>query len=375
MDSIIPFSDLRAITEQLRPKLDAVWDDLLSRGDFIRGAAVDTFEQEWARYCGTQHAIGVGNGTDALWLTLKALGIGPGHDVVLPANTFVASAEAVAMVGASPRFADVDPDTLLMTAETFARAATPETKAVIVVHLFGQMPDMVEICDAAAASNVLVIEDAAQAHGATWRGRPAGSFGIAGCFSFYPGKNLGAIGDAGAIVTSNDELAGLLRCLRDHGRVDGSHHEHAYIGVNSRLDTLQAAVLSAKLRYLLQWTEARRHAMAKYRVLLRDCQVTLLAENPSAHAVYHLAVVRVRGRDLVRAALADRGIQTGIHYAMPCHVMAPYRRFGSSSLPVVEAAAGEILSLPIYPHISEAQVTRVSQVLREAVSQRVVSHA
>jgi dTDP-4-amino-4,6-dideoxygalactose transaminase len=374
METIVPFADLRLTTEQLRPKLDAAWSDLLASGDFVRGHAVDIFEREWARYCGSTFAVGVGNGTDALWLALMALGIGVGDDVVVPANTFVATAEAVAMVGANPRFADVDPDTLLMTAETFARAVTPATKAVIVVHLIGQMADMDQICGAAAAAGVLVIEDAAQAHGASWRGRPAGSFGIAGCFSFYPGKNLGALGDGGAVVTSDEELARMLRCLRDHGRVDGSHHEHAYIGVNSRLDTLQAAVLSVKLRYLMQWTQARRQIMAQYRLQLQDLDVRLVKENPDGFAVYHLAVARVRDREKVRQALMDRGIQTGIHYAQPCHVMVPYRKYGSPSLPVVEEAAGEILSLPMFPHMSGSQVDRVCQALRDIMTPRLVSH-
>ncbi|MDX6205695.1 MAG: hypothetical protein QOF39_1752 [Frankiales bacterium] len=376
MESIVvPFADLRLTTEQLRSKLDAAWSNLLAGGEFVRGPAVAIFEREWAEYCGSTSAVGVANGTDALWLTLMALGIGAGDDVVVPANTFVATAEAVAMVGANPRFADVDPDTLLMTAETFARAATAATRAVIVVHLFGQMADMDQICSAAAEANVHVIEDAAQAHGASWRGRPAGSFGIAGCFSFYPGKNLGALGDGGAVVTSDDNLASLLRCLRDHGRAEGSHHEHAYIGVNSRLDTLQAAILSVKLRYLMQWTQARRQIMALYRLQLQDLDLRLVHENPDGYAVYHLAVARVPRREEVRRALLDRGVQTGIHYAQPCHVMAPYRRYGSPSLPVVEAASGEILSLPMFPHMSGSQVDQVCQALRDVLSRRMVSHA
>jgi len=369
MDSI-PFLDLNAMTADVRHQVDTAWQNLLHDGDFVRGSAVAQFELEWAQFCGTRHAVGVANGTDALCLTLRALDIGPGDEVVVPTNTFVATAEAVVLVGATPRFADVDPDTLLLSAESLAAALTPSTRAVIVVHLFGQMPNMDDICDVARRANIMVIEDAAQAHGATWRGRRAGAFGAAGCFSFYPGKNLGAYGDAGAIVTSDDILAARLRSLGDHGRPPGGHNEHVAIGTNSRLDTLQAAVLSAKLGHLPDWNRARRALVSRYRKLLDGTPARMVDNIPGSHAVYHLAVVQVPDREFVRNSLAAQGIATGVHYTTPCHLLKPYLGSGQEPLPVAEAAAGRILSLPLFPHMTIPQVDRVADVLLCAVSTR-----
>ncbi len=253
MDAAVPFFDLGGMTQEVRSDVDAAWSTLLGTGHFVGGAEVDRFEEEWARYCGTAHAIGVANGTDALTLTLRALAIGAGDEVVVPANTFIATAEAVVLAGATPRFADVDPDTLLLTADGLAAAITSRTSAVIAVHLYGQTADMDAISVTAERAGLAVLEDAAQAHGASWWGRPAGSLGRAGCFSFYPGKNLGAFGDAGAVVTDDADLTERLRSLRNHGRVSGSHYRHGDIGTNSRLDSVQAAVLSAKLPRLDAW--------------------------------------------------------------------------------------------------------------------------
>src|SRR3954447_19442910 len=254
----IPFADLTVMTDEVRGEVEAGFRDVLDSGRFIGGDLVERFEQQWAAYCGTGHAVAVGNGTDALHLALRALGIGPGDEVVVPTTTFVATAEGVILAGATPRFADVSPDTLLLTPETLAAAITPRTRAVIAVHLYGQMADMDAIGRVAASSGLAVLEDAAQAHGACWRGARAGSFGHAGCFSFYPGKNLGAFGDAGAVVTQDAELARRLRSMRDHGRGGGSHYEHEFVGTNSRMDALQAAVLQAKLPRLESWVAARR---------------------------------------------------------------------------------------------------------------------
>src|SRR5918994_652744 len=289
----VPFTDLGAMTREVRTTVSEAWADLLDSSRFIGGEVCDQFEQSWAAYCGAPYAVGVGNGTDALQLTLSALGIGAGDEVVVPAATFVASAEAVVLAGATPRFADVSPQTLLLTPETLEAAITRRTKAVIVVHLYGQMPDMDWLCRATERAGIALIEDAAQAHGATWRGRRAGSVGRAGCFSFYPGKNLGAFGDAGAVVTSDGWLAERIRCLRDHGRVNGSHHRHAMVGTNSRLDALQAAVLTAKLAKLDAWTEARRAIASRYREAFGSGPVRLLEELSEARGVYHLAVARV----------------------------------------------------------------------------------
>ena len=356
----VPFLDLSGVTREVRNQVTAEWQALLESGQFIGGEAVAGFEQSFASYCGTRHAVGVANGTDALHLTMRALGIGRHDEVVVPANTFVATAEAVVLAGARPRFADVDPDTLLLTAESLAAAVTPETRAVIVVHLYGQLPDMGAILDTASRLGILVIEDAAQAHGATWMQRRAGSFGVAGCFSFYPGKNLGAFGDGGAIVTSDDAVADRLRSLRDHGRSAGGHYAHHVLGTNSRLDALQAVVLTAKLARLDEWNEARRALMTRYRALLDPEVARVVAEQAESSSVHHLAVVRVAGRQALQRALAGVGVASGIHYPTPCHQMAPYRQYAHGSLPVSEAASSEVLSLPLYPHMDAEDVEYVA---------------
>jgi dTDP-4-amino-4,6-dideoxygalactose transaminase len=269
--------------------------------------------------------------------------------------------------GATPRFADVAPDTLLLTAATLEAALTSRTRAVIVVHLYGQVPDMDAIGAVAAAAGIVVVEDAAQAHGALWGGRRAGALGHVGCFSFYPGKNLGAFGDAGAIVTDDADLAAAVRCMRDHGRFAGSHYDHELLGTNSRLDALQAVVLSVKLRRLDAWTTSRRAAAGHYRSRLAGGPVQLVhVADPAAH-VYHLMVARVTSRDRIRSGLAELGIETGLHYPTPCHLLAPYRRYAVEPLPVAERAAEEIVSLPMFPHLTSDQVARVCDELQELV--------
>jgi dTDP-4-amino-4,6-dideoxygalactose transaminase len=363
----VPFLDVAAMVREVRSEADAAWTALLDSGDFVRGHAVSRFEEEWADYCGTTHAIGVGNGTDALWLTLRALGLGPGDEVVIPTNTFVATVEAVVHTGADPVFADVEPDTLLMSSRTLAAAITPRTRAVVVVHLYGQMPDMDDLLDFAQRADVMVVEDAAQAHGARWRGARAGSFGVAGCFSFYPGKNLGAFGDAGAVVTSDDRLAATIRSLSDHGRIPGARNDHARIGFNSRMDTLQAAVLSAKLRRLDEWNRRRRSYVSLYRALLEGSEARMVTELEGGEPVYHLAVAEVPDRDGVISRLAAEGIGTGVHYPKPCHLIAPYANGRRVDLPVAEAAADRIVSLPLSPHMDMDDVVAVCDVLRSVV--------
>jgi dTDP-4-amino-4,6-dideoxygalactose transaminase len=357
----VPFLDLRGVTDAVAAEVRTAWEGLLDSGAFIGGEAVASFERELAAYCGTSHAVGMANGTDAIHLALRALGIGPGDTVVVPANTFVATVEAVVLAGAAPRFADVDPDTLLLTADGIAAAVVPSTRAVIAVHLYGQVPDMTAIQACADALGLVVLEDAAQAQGATHTGRRAGSFGEVGCFSFYPGKNLGAFGDAGAVVTSDPVLADRMTSLRDHGRAVGTHHEHVVVGTNSRLDAVQAVVLSAKLRRLDVWNTRRAGLMATYRAVLDPEHALPVAEVPGGRAVHHLAVVRVAERERVRRELDDAGIATGIHYPVPCHVMAPYREHAGSRLPVVERVAEEVLSLPMYPHLDPEVVVRVAE--------------
>ena len=362
----VPFTDLAAMTREVRAAVEQAWAQLLHSSRFVGGDAVADFEQKWASYCGVPDAVGVGSGTDALQLTLMALGIGAGDEVIVPANTFIASAEAVVLAGATPVFADVSPDTLLLTPAQLEAAVTPRTAAVIVVHLYGQMPDMDTLSRSANRAGIVLIEDAAQAHGARWRGRPAGSIGRAGCFSFYPAKNLGAFGDAGAVVTADADLADRLRCLRDHGRSRRSRYEHELVGTNSRLDALQAVVLTAKLARLEAWTGARRSIAARYRTALGGGPGRLVAEEPASQGAYHLAVARMPEREAARRRLTAAGIETQIHYPIPCHRQAAYRRFATRPLPVAEDSAGEILSLPMFPHLSDRRVTRVCDAVRDA---------
>ena len=368
MSQGVPFTSLTATTREIRPAVDRAWADLLNSSRFVGGDAVEEFEQAWASYCGVPEAVGVGNGTDALLLTLMALGIGVGDEVIVPANTFIASAEAVVLAGAVPRFADVSPDTLLLTPEQLQAAVTPRTAAMIVVHLYGQMADMDALQRAADQAGIVVIEDAAQAHGASWRGRRAGSIGRAGCFSFYPAKNLGAFGDAGAVVTADTALADRIRSLRDHGRTSLSRYQHDLVGTNSRLDALQALVLTAKLTRLNTWTKARQSIAARYREAFEDGPARLVAEEPGSRGAYHLAVALVPGRAEVRRHLAAAGIETQIHYPIPCHLQAPYRHFAIGPLPVAEGAAGQILSLPIFPHMTERQATLVCETMQNALA-------
>ena len=370
MSPKVPFLDLAAMTVEVRATIDHGWAQLLENSKFIGGDTVEGFERAWAAYCETTHAVGVANGTDALQLTLVASGIGPGDEVIVPSNTFVATAEAVILAGATPVFADVNPRTLQITADEVEAAITKRTRAVIVVHLYGQMGDMDALSRAADRAGILLIEDAAQAHGATWRGRRAGSIGHAGCFSFYPGKNLGAFGDAGAVVTANADLASRIRSLRDHGRIAGSHYRHERVGTNSRLDALQAVVLTAKLARLDGWNEARREIAQRYRAEFAVGPVQMVEDTPGSRGVYHLAVARVPDRDRVQQQLGEMGIQTGIHYPIPCHQQAPYLSYAARPLPITEAAAPELLSLPMYPHMRADQVTRVCDAVQEAVTAR-----
>ncbi len=363
----IPFTDLRSMTQEVRAEVEEEFGRLLDTSRFVGGEAVERFERAWADYCGTAHAVGVANGTDALVLALRAVGVGPGDEVVVPASTFIATAQAVVLIGAVPRFADVSPETLLLTPATIRQCLTPRTKAVVVVHLYGRLADMDGIAALASDAGIAVVEDAAQAHGASRNGRRAGSWGDAGCFSFYPGKNLGAFGDAGAVVTADAGIAERVRCLRDHGRVSGSHYLHCEVGTNSRLDAVQAVVLSAKLRRLDEWTRSRRRVVGWYRERLDPRAVPLVADASDDCSAHHLLVARLDDRERVRAGLERAGVQTGVHYPVPCHQHPPYRRFADRALPVAERAAGEVLSLPLFPHMTEEQVTTVCAALKDLV--------
>jgi dTDP-4-amino-4,6-dideoxygalactose transaminase len=363
----VAFLDLGALHTSIRSELDAVWTTTVDTSAFIGGGAVGRFEREWADYCGTDYCIGLANGTDSLELILAGLGIGPGDEVLVPANTFVATAEAVVTVGATPVFVDVDPDTLLLTPQEMAANITPNTKAVMVVHLYGQIPDMDGIMSVANAAGIHLIEDAAQAHGATFNGTRAGGFGVAASFSFYPGKNLGALGDGGAVVTNDEELATEIRTLSNHGR--GNHLLHTHRGRNSRLDGLRAAALSVKLAHIDRWNQRRREVHAMYLDLLSGAvangSLQLLTTLPGSVPVHHLEVVRVEARDRMRDALGERGIQTGIHYAMPCHKHPAFAEFDLKPLPVAEAAADRQFSLPMHPTLTDAEVHRVANTVLE----------
>lgn len=364
----VPFLDIGAMNDEVRPELDALWGDVVDSSGFVGGHYVETFERAWADYCEVSHAVGVANGTDALQLTLTALGIGPGDEVIVPANTFIATAASVAMVGASVVFVDVDPSTLLMTARTLAAAITPRTAAVIPVHLYGQPVDMESLLAVADAAGIAVIEDAAQAHGARWSGQRIGSFGRAACFSFYPGKNLGALGDAGAVVTNDPDLAERVRRLSNHGRGQGKYTHHV-VGTNSRLDNLQAAMLLVKLSRLDAWNTARRAAAARYDELLSSF-VELTEQRPEAESVHHLYVIRTEDRDTLKKRLHDDGIASGLHYPIPCHLQPPYIDSNGGPLPVVEGAAHRILSLPMFPHMSETQIEATARAVQDHVLSR-----
>lgn len=359
----VPFLDLAATTARMRERLDAAWRTVLDHGRFVGGPEVGRFEADFAAYCGAAGAVGVANGTDALELALAGLGIGPGDEVIVPANTFVATAEAVVNTGAVPRFVDVSPDTLLIDPAAVAAAVTPRTAAVVAVHLFGQMADPAPLLEVTARAGIALVEDAAQAHGASFAGRRAGGVGAAAAFSFYPGKNLGALGDGGAVVSGDAALLARVRSLADHGRSARDRHHHDLRGRNSRLDTLQAAVLGVKLAELDADNARRRAAMAAYRALLPAGAVPL-TEHPDSQAVHHLAVVRVEDRATATRRLDAAGIGWGVHYPVPCHRQPAFAAFADGPLPVAEHAARRILSLPMSPALDTAQVERVCAALR-----------
>ena len=357
----VPFLDLAAINGEHFAELEAAFRTAVQKGQFVGGEEVERFESSFASFCEANECVGVANGTDALELIFAGLGIGRGDDVIVPANTFVATAEAVCAVGARPIFVDVLPKTLLIDVDAVADALTPSTAAVVGVHLFGQMVDIDALLELTSQHGLALIEDAAQAHGARWCGRRAGSAGMAAGFSFYPGKNLGALGDGGAVVTQDRELAARIRQQANHGRSSVDRHRHDQRGRNSRLDSLQAALLSVKLRALDASKRDRRAAVERYRRQLPPW-VRPVGTRSEAESVFHLAVVRVDDRAGVIRELDRHGIGWGIHYPIPCHRQPAYVEF-TAQLPVVEKAAQEILSLPLSPTITDAQIDRVCEVL------------
>ena len=365
----VPFLDLKAHHQPIREQLDAAIGEVIDAGAFAGGPFVAQFEKEFAAYCGAAHAIGVGNGTDALWFALLALGVGPGDEVITVPSTFMATVEAVSVCGARPVFVDIEEATYNLDPGGLERAITPRTKAIIPVHLFGQCADMDPILEIAARHRLPVIEDACQAHGATYKGRKAGTMGVAGCFSFYPGKNLGALGEAGAIVTGHAELAGKAQVLRDHGQARKYHHSH--IGWNGRMDGIQAAVLSVKLKQLDVCNLRRRsHALLYDQLLGGTREVIIPAQGCSNQSVYHIYAVRVKDRDQVLQSMAEKGISCAIHYPIPVHLQEAYRFLGRGrgSFPVAERCAGEFLSLPMFPELTREQIHAVADELKLCLS-------
>jgi dTDP-4-amino-4,6-dideoxygalactose transaminase len=360
----IPFLDLTAVNEAFRADFDSVWEQVLKHGGYIGGPELDRFEQDFAAYCGASSCVGVANGTDALELILRGLGIGPGDEVIVPANTFIATAEAVRAVHARLSFVDVDPETLLIDPAAAEAAVTPATAAIIGVHLYGQMFDVHRIGELAARHGLALIEDAAQAHGASFAGARAGSVGHAAAFSFYPGKNLGAVGDGGAVITGDAALAQRIRSIANHGRSASDRYRHEELGRNSRLDTLQAGVLAAKLPLLDQANADRSAAMEAYRGMLPSTCLPV-GIHPLATPVYHLAVIQVADRPRIAEALTEAGIGWGIHYPIPCHHQPAFADDAiATHAPVAEHAAGRIISLPMSPTLRHDQVARVCDVLR-----------
>jgi len=360
---VIPYGDLQRQYRSIKPEIDAAVLRVLESAQYILGDEVAAFEREFAAYCGVREAVAVNSGTSALHLALLAAGVGTGDEVITVPFTFVATAAAVEYVGAKPVFVDIDPTTYTMAASEIERAITPRTKAIMPVHLYGHPADMDAILEIARRRGLTVIEDAAQAHGATYRGRRCGSIGEVAAFSFYPGKNLGACGEGGAVVTNDAGLARKVRVLRDWGQE--RRYEHAVKGFNHRMDGLQGAILRVKLRHVEKWTEARRARALQYRALLAGSGIGLPVEQADCHHVYHVFAVRLRQRNATRERLQAAGIETRVHYPIPIHLQPAYRDLGyhRGDFPVSETASETVLSLPIYAEMTPEQVDAVAAAL------------
>ena len=390
----IPLVDLKAQYESIKDEIDSAISEVISKSAFVGGSYVESFERAFASFCNVKHCVGVGNGTEALFIALKTLGIGQGDEVIVPANSFIATSEAVTLTGARVVFVDIDPKTYNMDpnkledylksrqSQVVSRKGStqgiaslqpptsnlrPRPRAVIPVHLYGQPADMGPILEIAKKYNLKVIEDAAQAHGAVYKGRPIGSIGDIACFSFYPGKNLGGYGDGGAIVTNNDEVALKARMFANHGRIE--KYDHEMEGVNSRLDGLQAAILKVKLRHLPEWTENRRQNAHLYNQYLEDTDLVTPIEIENVKAVYHLYVVRIKRelRQTLQECLKPRGISTGIHYpiALPNLTAYAYLNHHENDFPEATKASREILSLPMFPELTETQIHFIAAEIKE----------
>jgi dTDP-4-amino-4,6-dideoxygalactose transaminase len=359
MSMKIPFLDLKAQYVSIRDEIGTALQQVLDRTAFAGGMFVENFEKEFASFCQCDFAIAVGSGTEALWMALLGMGIGEGDEVITTPNTFIATAEAISFTGATPVFIDIDEPTYTMDPDLLESAITPKTKAIIPVHLYGQMADMDRIMQIARTHGLFVVEDACQAHGAEYKHRRAGSMGDAGCFSFYPGKNLGAYGEAGAVVTNNAELAEKMRMFRDHGQAKKYHH--GLIGWNARMDGFQGAVLSVKLKHLPAWNEARRKNAQLYNDLLAkiDGVITPFEADYATH-VYHVYAIRFKNRDALIKTLAEKDISCGIHYPVPIHLQEAYKHLchDKGRFPIVEKCTEELVSLPMFPELSQEQIEK-----------------
>ncbi len=375
----VPFLDLKAQYQSIKKEIDPAIQAVIDLCAFASGPAVEKFEKNFANYCGTKHCIGVGNGTSALELILRAYGIGQGDEVITVTNSFFASAEAISLANATPVLVDCNEDDALIDTTKIEAAITKKTKAIIPVHLYGQCADMDAVTAIAKKHHLLVIEDACQAHGALYKGKKAGlptgalgakagSMGHAAAFSFYPGKNLGAYGEAGAVTTNDDDVNKQIRMLRDHGMQE--KYKHKVVGKNERMDGIQGAVLSTKLPHLDAWNDARSKHAALYRELLSSNQnVTLFAAHEDRSSNYHLFVIRVKNRDEIQAKLKDKGIATGIHYPIPIHLQEAYAGiWKKGDFPIAEKISGELLSLPMYAEMTEEMVKEVCEILQSSLS-------
>ena len=364
----IPLVDLKAQYQSIKPEIDNAIQGILDNTAFIGGQAVKDFESNFAKFCMASYCVGVASGTDALFLALRVLNIGQGDEVIAPATSFIATSEAITAVGARVVFVDVNERSYNTAVLKIEGKVTERTKAIIPVHLYGQPADMDPINEIAQRHNLKVIEDSAQAHGAEYRGRRTGTLGDVACFSFYPGKNLGAYGDAGAVITNDEGLAEKVRMTANHGRLE--KYDHLFEGISSRLDGIQAAILRVKLNHLENWIEGRRKVAATYNKLLSDLgDIILPQEEAYAKHVYHLYVIRTANRDVLREYLKEKGISTGIHYPTPLPFLKAYDYLGHKpgDFPVSERLAKEVLSLPMYPELTGEQIQFIAAAIREAL--------
>ncbi len=366
----VPYFDLKGQYQLLRDEIRTAIDRVCNKAAFTLGEEVERFERAFAEYCGVKHCVGLNSGTSALHLALLAAGIGPGDEVITTSNTFIATVEAILYTGATPVFADVDPATANIDPAKIEKAITKRSRAIIPVHLYGRPANLGVLSKIASDRGLLMIEDACQAHGATYCGKRVGGFGHSAAFSFYPGKNLGAYGEGGALTTNNDEVAEIARALRSHGET--TRYIHKYVGYNYRMDGFQAAVLNVKLKYLDDWTAKRKSFSGLYREILADVRVDLPQDSPDAECVYHLFVAHVEDRDRVRAALEERGVQTSVHYRIPIHLQEGLKRLGykEGSLPQAERACQRVFSLPLFPEMTIEQVSYAASCLAEIVGRR-----